>query len=807
MYCKYCGKENKDGQKFCKYCGGSFQKKISVSTPEPEQEPKPVTLDETYDYDYDYEPEPQVKETVEIESVESSLRELTRGGTKPNESQKKRKKNNNRALIIIASASFIMVVVALGIFLVLYFSHKEKEPLKRETVVNDVSTKSTEVQSEVNSQPSEVKWEKEYVSELDEIKNSYHLKMVDYLKGLYGGDADNSFRTNADHSMRFELLDVNGDGISEMFSYDMEGLVTWITTYVKGETVSTILYDNCVKPSGFNDYGAYASIDVDHNKIYRYEYDTTLYENGGMNLPGREWIEIDNRPFEYFIYVTVFEISSNGSMEETDRYMCHYHFNQMEGKEYIDYYGVDEGEFVEATHNDDSISQEEFNGIGDGSSNIYFGSPQDGANGYNAGDIKRLLDGEKLLFTVNSIDENRSEAEVYRIEDGISDYQCLKFEKLSNLPSGVKEGDFITYSLKDGWSIDETPEIATEDDGRNEAYAQIVREYYALNQGGCGFDLIYFDEDDLPELVTNKSGDRVSLYTYSDGEVVKICDEWPYGAWGNAGYEYFPNESIIYNINSDYAGAMYWEYYEQWNPETREFKDLNDKSLCLRRFDDKNGDGVPDEDEYLSDDEELIYYYGDQQVSEEEYESYKHKGDTKALSGSMTYEQILNKLGSPAGDRLKIVGASATSELNVASKDNATYIATNASDGDIKTAWVEGVDGNGEGQSITLYLDGVHNISRLKIYNGYMKNKRRYAINGKVTKAIIDYGNGYQQTVNVNTVYVPEEEADFEPYEIIETVVVPEQDVSTDTITITIEEATAGSTYHDTAISEIIVYE
>ena len=32
MYCKYCGKANKDGQKFCKYCGGKLKQVNSINT-------------------------------------------------------------------------------------------------------------------------------------------------------------------------------------------------------------------------------------------------------------------------------------------------------------------------------------------------------------------------------------------------------------------------------------------------------------------------------------------------------------------------------------------------------------------------------------------------------------------------------------------------------------------------------------------------------------------------------------------------------------------------------------------------------
>ena len=147
-----------------------------------------------------------------------------------------------------------------------------------------------------------------------------------------------------------------------------------------------------------------------------------------------------------------------------------------------------------------------------------------------------------------------------------------------------------------------------------------------------------------------------------------------------------------------------------------------------------------------------------------------------------------------AEEKLRISYAEASSVLNATSKDHATYIANNVADGNYKTAWVEGVAGNGEGQILILHLDGAHKISKLKIFDGYLKTKRRYAI------------NGYQQVVDLQIMNPPEVETDFSPDEMGETDIIPETECVTDTISITIMNAVAGSKYEDTAVSEIEVY-
>ncbi len=171
-------------------------------------------------------------------------------------------------------------------------------------------------------------------------------------------------------------------------------------------------------------------------------------------------------------------------------------------------------------------------------------------------------------------------------------------------------------------------------------------------------------------------------------------------------------------------------------------------------------------------------------------------------------QAVNDKMKSADNDdnKLKISYVEASSELNTASKDHATYNASNISDDDYHTAWVEGVDGTGEGQVLVLHLDGIHKISKIKIFNGYLKTKRRYSINGKITTAAIDFGNGHQQMVNLSIMDPIEEETEFEADKMGETEIIPNGDCETDTIVITITGAVAGTKYEDTAVSEIEVY-
>lgn len=69
-------------------------------------------------------------------------------------------------------------------------------------------------------------------------------------------------------------------------------------------------------------------------------------------------------------------------------------------------------------------------------------------------------------------------------------------------------------------------------------------------------DLIYFNNDNIPDLVIGNPGYWVSLYIYEDGNVYNLIDDWAYGVMGNAGYSYIEKKGIILNHNSDFAGAI-----------------------------------------------------------------------------------------------------------------------------------------------------------------------------------------------------------------------------------------------------------
>lgn len=101
-----------------------------------------------------------------------------------------------------------------------------------------------------------------------------------------------------------------------------------------------------------------------------------------------------------------------------------------------------------------------------------------------------------------------------------------------------------------------------------------------------------------------------------------------------------------------------------------------------------------------------------------------------------TFEDIWDTMGAGCswycGGTPNKVEASST--LNN-SASGISYNAANAHDFSLKTAWVEGVKGYGIGESLTYYFDNENpRITRILIYNGYVKSEQVWKSNSRVKK-------------------------------------------------------------------------
>lgn len=187
--------------------------------------------------------------------------------------------------------------------------------------------------------------------------------------------------------------------------------------------------------------------------------------------------------------------------------------------------------------------------------------------------------------------------------------------------------------------------------GYKDAYAQIVKVFsysnYNFRDDPNAFDLIYVDNDDIPELVVDNHGYWVSLYGFKDGHAYNIMDSWGYGAMGNYGYSYSPKNNVFYNWNTDYAGAIGYTTLFSINDEG---KVVTTYWSMLINFNDIDGNEEPSEEELESADEysgSIKYYSSDKDMSEEEIKKEMDKYESchfEELIGTKDYNSIMEQL-------------------------------------------------------------------------------------------------------------------------------------------------------------------
>lgn len=160
------------------------------------------------------------------------------------------------------------------------------------------------------------------------------------------------------------------------------------------------------------------------------------------------------------------------------------------------------------------------------------------------------------------------------------------------------------------------------------------------------YNLIYLDEDDIPELAYGVRGYWVSVCTYEpaegpekiSGELHTPIEQWGYGAGGNHGYDYLPGENVIRCYDTDYAGSvmneLYWKVNTEYEIETYRYLQmayLDNEGNVFR--------GWEEDDEEKCDPQWHYYYYDGEDFSEkkeilsETYASYQWKGDFEPVAG------------------------------------------------------------------------------------------------------------------------------------------------------------------------------
>ncbi len=128
--------------------------------------------------------------------------------------------------------------------------------------------------------------------------------------------------------------------------------------------------------------------------------------------------------------------------------------------------------------------------------------------------------------------------------------------------------------------------------------------------------------------------------------------------------------------------------------------------------------------------------------------------------------------------------------------NEARYGATNILDSNPETAWSEGAEGYGIGEWIQVEKDGLADISRILISNGFHKSQEIYNNNGRLKRFRLDFSQGQY------IYYEVDENKTGSNYIRI----IFDRPISTDSIRLTILDVFEGSKYEDTCITDIVAY-
>lgn len=143
----------------------------------------------------------------------------------------------------------------------------------------------------------------------------------------------------------------------------------------------------------------------------------------------------------------------------------------------------------------------------------------------------------------------------------------------------------------------------------------------------------------------------------------------------------------------------------------------------------------------------------------------------------------------PKADNGRIAAVSATSTLSEP-QYQVTHYAERMLDGDLSTAWSEGSDGQGIGESISVLFDGDCMVSGFTIWAGYHKSPQAFSRNSRPARIAVMLSDGSQREYEL---------ADAMEQQVIKF----DQPVLTDSVKITIVDVYAGTDFEDTLISEL----
>ncbi|MCA9568939.1 MAG: discoidin domain-containing protein [Myxococcales bacterium] len=123
-----------------------------------------------------------------------------------------------------------------------------------------------------------------------------------------------------------------------------------------------------------------------------------------------------------------------------------------------------------------------------------------------------------------------------------------------------------------------------------------------------------------------------------------------------------------------------------------------------------------------------------------------------------------------------------------------SYEAKKIADGKVSTAWVEGEDRNGLGANVTIELSKESEVAKIVFFAGMWYSKQYWDYSSRPTEVEVELDDGTKELVQI-----PNE---MKPYTHM-----LKKPVKTRKVKITLRNVKSGSTFSDTGISEVLIYD
>jgi len=149
-------------------------------------------------------------------------------------------------------------------------------------------------------------------------------------------------------------------------------------------------------------------------------------------------------------------------------------------------------------------------------------------------------------------------------------------------------------------------------------------------------------------------------------------------------------------------------------------------------------------------------------------------------------------MGTADAANLKITDATASS--SEAENEGVSYEPKHLKDSKRSTVWVEGQSGSGLGSWIQLDLDGTQSVAGIRLWNGVWYTRDFWERHNRVKEIEVEFSDGSRQKFTLKDEMLPEEIRFDSP-------------VSTSFVKIKIKGIYGGSTFNDTGISEVQVFD